>query len=168
MVRKNGWKRMPVLLKIVWIFLLIGVVFSIPAVFTAATAGYQICGMNVYGLWAANLMFLVNLLLPIFLLIAMIKRYAWTWIYGVALYLFMIINGLLTIKIIDQLVQVVLNQMPEAYLDVLPNVEGIAHASIVAGIIWGALIDGFFLVVFIIKRKYFAKPKDAALPGINQ
>lgn len=167
---KKGWAPLPVMLKIIWILLLIGVVFSIPALFTASAAGYTLFGKTVYGLWAANLMFLVNLLLPIFLIIAMMKRYTWTWIYGVGLYLVMIANELLMLSTISEVVSVVLNELPEEYFDILPNIPEIVHASVVAGIIFGALTDLFFLLVFVLTRKYFSHPEDkrsADLPEGN-
>lgn len=161
MEHHSGWKPLPVILKVIWIILLIGVVFSVPAVFSARTSGYPIFGLNVFGYWAAVLMFLVNLLLPVWLIIAMLKRYSWTWIYAVAFYLFIIINELMGIGALDQFVQVVLSELPEMYFDMIPDIQPLVWYSALAGIIMGALVDVFFMLMFIIKRKYFMQKQGS-------
>jgi len=166
MERHTGWKPLPILLKIIWVLLLVGVVFSIPALFTAPAAGYSLFGYNVFGLWAANLMFLVNVIMPVLLIIAMMKRYSWTWIYGCGLYLFMILNELFMLKGLDQMVDLILAGLPEEYFEIVPDIRGLVYGSAIAGVIIGVLADVFFMLMFFIKRNYFIR-KDTDLSMQN-
>jgi|WetSurMetagenome_2_1015567.scaffolds.fasta_scaffold178867_2 drug/metabolite transporter (DMT)-like permease len=163
MEHQHGWKPMPVLLKIIWILLLIGAFFALFSVFTAPKSGYQFFGTTVYGLWAANSMFIVNILIPVILLIAMFKRYKWTWILGMIVYAFMIINEGFTFMDIDNTVNQLMVSFPEEFMDKVPDLQQIFYLSVVAGIILGLLIDLFFLIVFIIKRKYFTNIEQTPL-----
>lgn len=155
MERKHGWKPLPVILKIIWILLLIGAFFSLFSVFTAPQSGYSLFGQTIYGLWAANSMFIVNILLPVVLLIAMFNRYRWTWIYGAVLYLLLIINESFIFKGMDATINQIMSQFPEEYFELVPNMPQIMKLSFIVGTIIGLLIDVFFMVMFIMKRKYF-------------
>jgi hypothetical protein len=155
MNRPTGWKPLPIVLKIIWILLLIGAVSSIMGVFSAPKVGFTFLGFDLYGKWAANAMFFSSILLPVLLLIAMMRRFRWTWIYGVGMYVLVIVNGLMSIKTLDKTVEIFMQLLPDFYLELVPDIYSVVYNSAIAGVILGALIDVFFLVMFIIKRKYF-------------
>jgi hypothetical protein len=160
MERPTGWKSLPVILKIIWILLLLGAAFSILGVFTASKEGFMVMGRNMYGLWAANTMFAVNILAPVILLVAMIKRYFWTWIWGVILYVFIIVNEFFMFGNIRDTVEKVISQLPEQYFEMVPDIYSIGYYSVILGMVFGIMTDLFFLIVFIVKRKYFARSAE--------
>lgn len=154
MERTMGWKPLPLVLKIIWVLQLLGVTFSISAVFSAASVGFTIFGITVYGLWAANLMFLFNLVLPVVLLTAMWRRLHWTWIFGLGLYVLTLINELFIFHDFGQTVLLISEGLPESYRS-LPGFLGLVEGSLTVGVILGAALDIFFGVMFIVKRSYF-------------
>lgn len=162
MERQTGWRPLPVVLKILLILLIIGTVVSLFGVFSAHK-GYTLLGRNIYGLWAANSMFFVNLLFPIILIVAMIRRFRWAWIFGFLLHLFGIINTLLSINVIDELVRQMMTAFPPEILDTLPDPHRLIYSSAIAGVLLGVAIDAFFMLVFLLKRKYFTA-KEPQLP----
>ncbi len=165
MERAAGWKPMPIVFKIIWILLVIGFCFSLVGVFSAAQ-GYTFMGINLYGKWATNTMFFVNLVLPIVLIIAMIRRFKWTWIYAIFAHLFFVVNGLLGIKVLDSIVTQVMATFPPELLDTMSDPKSLFYGSALTGVILGALVDTFFMLMFIIKRKYFMAA--AELPPMQQ
>jgi hypothetical protein len=155
MERSHGWKPMPVILKVIWILLLLGAVLSIVSVFTASKEGFVILGKTIYGLWAANSMFALNILAPVILVIAMYKRYRWAWIWGVMLYLFIIVNEVMMLGHVREMVEPILAEFPDELFELVPDMYQLVYMSAMAGIVLGLLIDLFIMIVFIVKRKYF-------------
>lgn len=149
---------MPVVFKIIWILLLIGTFFSLFGVFAAAKQGYMVLGQQLYGLWGANTMFAVSILFPVILLVAMYKRLSWAWIWGVILYLFMCVNELLMIGHLTETVDLIMAELPDFYYEMVPDLWQLVYYSAIAGVILGVLVNLFFILAFIIKRRYFRVP----------
>lgn len=159
-----GWKPLPLIFKIIWVLQLVGVSFSISAVFSAAAVGFTVFGFTVYGLWAANLMFLFNLVLPVILLTSMWRRLAWAWKYGLGLYLLTLINELFIFHNFGRTVLMVAEGLPDTYQS-MPNIMSLVEASLIVGVILGAALDVFFGIMFIVKRQYFTASEQVTPPA---
>jgi hypothetical protein len=154
----HGWKPMPVILKIIWILTLVGAVLSILVIFSVYNSGFEIMGFTVYGLWAVNMQFFLELAIPVLILVAMIKRWKWAWILGAGYFLFFAVNAIAGINELDLKLNMALAEMPE-----LPEVPGmdeermhsLLYWSAVTGLILGAVVDLLCMLAFILKRNYF-------------
>jgi len=152
---------MPVIFKIIWLVTLFNVLTSVMGVFSAPDNGFLIMGRNIYGLWAANLMFIINILVPVILLVGMYRRKRWTVAWGVLLCIYMIVNESLAFRNIPEMTAQILEELSSGFFDTVPGKEKLIHSTVIASLIFGIAVDIFFLVSFIVKRNYFfQKPVD--------
>jgi hypothetical protein len=160
MHREHGWKPLPVLLKIIWIYTLFKTVSAVFMVFSVYGLGMEFFGVKVFGLLAVNLAFFSSLVLPVVLLIAMINRYRWAWLVGVIYYLFMAVNEAFGFAFINETHALLMSQMTKVFqmlhMDQYEN-SSVVYLSLVTSLILVSLVFLAIGIVFIVKRKYFTK-----------
>jgi hypothetical protein len=164
----HGWKPLPVLLKIIWIFTLLGAFFAIFLIFSVYGKGFELFGIPIYGIIAVNLEFFLDMALPVLLLVAMIMRYRWTWILGTVYFIFFAVNALFGLSGLEEKLAAAMAEMPE--MPVVPGMDPadfneIMYWSSFAGLILGSVIDAAIALAFILKRKYFIAPVPLQPPA---
>jgi hypothetical protein len=153
-----GWKKLPVILKIIWIYLAITTLSSLLGLFQAPIKQVDFLGYQLHGLWAANVMFIFNIIIPVLLLIAMFARRKSAWLLGLLFFIFVCADSLFSIREAPEMAKAVMAQMPPELLDKVPF-DPMAMIIRIARIelVFIAIMNLFFAVMFFVKRKYFTQ-----------
>ena len=104
MKSKNGWKNIPLGFKFLFVFICLGLAFTPFTLLGIVTTGTSFFGIMVHGVMALLIGIILSIIAPVILLVALLKKYNWTWKYGVAVYTFGTINTLGTLLNLDALV----------------------------------------------------------------
>jgi hypothetical protein len=151
-----GWKPMPVILKVIWVMLLIGAIFSIFSVIGAFDAGFDLPGIHLERMMAVNVAFVMNMVLPVLLLIAMFRRHRGTVAFAVIYFLFFVVNSLFVLQQIDAKIEMVLSQMPEMGEELSDEYMYLmARYTIIFTALFSAAFNLAILIIFLVKRNYF-------------
>lgn len=156
-----GWKPMPVILKVIWVILIVSASFSIFSVMGAFDAGYDLPGLHLERMAAVNVAFLLNMVLPVLLIIAMYRRHRGTVAFAIVYFLFFVVNSLFVLQNIDSKIELVLSQMPELSEELSDEyLYMVSYWTIVFTAIFGAAFNLAILIIFLLKRNYFIERKD--------
>jgi len=155
----NGWKPLPVILKIIYVILMFRVFFSFFSLSPSFDQGFDFFGFTLYGLIAINIVFIFKVLLPLVILLCMHKRYMHTWLIAVAYFLVSSLSVLFNLMNTSAMLARALEQMPE--LIQIP--QGISEdefstmlkIAFALSIIFSALFELAIMILFFVKRKYF-------------
>ncbi|HOV10565.1 MAG TPA: hypothetical protein PLT47_08460 [Bacteroidales bacterium] len=155
----NGWKPLPVILKIIYVILMFRVFFSFFSLSPSFDQGFDFFGFTLYGLIAINIVFIFKVLLPLVILLCMHKRYMHTWLIAVAYFLVSSLSVLFNLMNTSAMLARALEQMPELFQipqgiseDEFSTMLKIAFAL---SIIFSALFELAIMILFFVKRKYF-------------
>lgn len=162
-MNEAGWKPMPVLLKIIWVLTLLGALLTLLVIFSVYNSGLEIFGVQVYGMTAVNIEFFLDIVFPVILLVAMIKRSWWAWILGLIYYAFCTVNHVFGLVDFRQKLDMTLSEMQH-----LPQIQGMSdddiyrliYWSAFAGVLFNLVFNAAVAVIFFIKRKYFALNRE--------
>jgi hypothetical protein len=161
----KGWKPMPVILKVIWVILVISSFFSIFTVIGTYDAGYDLLGMHLERIMAVNAAFILNMVLPVLLIIAMYQRHKATTLFAIIYFLFFIVNGLFILQNIDAKIELVLAQMPEMGEELSDAyIYSVAYWTIILTALFSAAFNLAILIIFFIKRNYFIAQDIANTP----
>ena len=156
---KKGWKPLPTLLKVLFVYGILGLVlgaFSIPGALSIdgalQTGGVSIFGLYIPGDWAAVTFFISSLVGSIVLLLAMWNRSTWAWKYGCAYFGFFILNGLLGLRNISEVLDARLASEP---LAAEPFFSQFMYLSAFIGTLSATAINVMFGIVLFKNRSYF-------------
>jgi hypothetical protein len=162
----KGWKPMPVILKIIWIILIVQTFFSVLTIASVYGNGFDFMGNSFSDKWALNVFFIIKLAFPIVLILGMHQRYNWIWVFAIAYFLILVVDGFANLSIMNVLQNKILEQMPE-------TPEGISEEMylqmirmiLIISLVAGSLFNLAILILFAVKRKYFALSHDAQPPS---
>ena len=169
MQMETGWKPMPVIIKIFWIIMIVDAFFAIFSIFSVYSAGFDLVGIPFYGLPAVNIVFFLNLVLPILLIIGIYKRYRFVWIAIAVYFVFVAVNSLMTIPLIDTKIA----QFAEGMSDTIGQMgEALFYQTMHLAILFSLILSaGFNLaitIIFLVKRNYFMKAKEISETNNDQ
>ena len=170
---ETGWKPMPVIIKIIWIIMIVNASLSLFTLISVYSQGTDLVGITFYGLTAVNLVFVINLLLPVLLIVGIYKRFKYIWAAVVVYFVFIAVDALLSIPLIGSKVTMLAEQQGESIEKLGEELfYKIAHFTLLIMIIMGAAFNMAIAIIFFIKRKYFINPpvamdlnKDMQLPS---
>ena len=156
-MKETGWNPLPTSLKVITIFLGIGILSSVYSLFSGSSFGYSLLGFYISGITGLLLIILINILGVLLFLRGIWKRNSWTWKYGISMFSFFIVNGLLSVRTIPQIIKAI-NIIPSQQgipLETVPLIEPLLTVGITIGLIVGTIINIIFLILLYKKRSYF-------------
>ncbi len=149
MSKENGWKPMPLALKIIFVFIAIGVLFSAPALFAAGVTGYSVLGFFLSGI-PATLAALFFVALSAVILYGMWTRATWAGTMAIAYYSYFALNTLLSIPSAKKIIETSLEGTKT-----VAGVTEVMNASLYTGIAIGVLLNLVIIAFFVKHRAYF-------------
>lgn len=175
MKQSTGWKPLPILLKALFVILILQVIFSLFNLVKIPQFGYNpipqisyhLLGFKIYGIFGLTAVILLDVIGKSTLLVAVWRRFTWAWKYGVAYFVFLIVNNAFLILPSKELP--VLRQLLELPEQVKLNTgqgilaEVVAISVVVVIIVVIILVatarafglDAVLLFIIYRKRKYF-------------
>lgn len=155
----NGWKPLPVILKIIYVILVFRVFFSFLSLSPSFDKGFDFFGFTLYGLIAINIVFIFKVLLPLVILVCMHKRYVHTWLIAVVYFLVSSLSVFFNLMNTSAMLSRALEQMPEIFQvpQGISEDEFTTMLKIAFGfsIVLSALFELVIMIIFYVKRKYF-------------
>ena len=159
---ETGWKPMPVIIKIVWIIMIVGASLSLFTLISAYSQGTDLVGIAFYGLTAVNLVFVINLLLPVLLIVGIYKRFKFIWAAVVVYFVLIAVDALFSIPLIDNKVMLLAEQQSDSIEELGEEMFfTIGRAVMLFMIVMGTAFNIAIAIIFYIKRKYFMNPSVA-------
>ena len=159
---ETGWKPMPVIIKIVWIIMIVGASLSLFTLISAYSQGTDLVGITFYGLTAVNLVFVINLLLPVLLIVGIYKRFKFIWAAVVVYFVLIAVDALFSIPLIDNKVMLLAEQQSDSIEELGEEMFfTIGRAVMLFMIVMGTAFNIAIAIIFYIKRKYFMNPSVA-------
>lgn len=170
---ETGWKPMPVIVKIIWIIMIVGASLSLFTLLSVYSQGTDLVGITFYGLTAVNLVFVINLLLPVLLIVGIYKRFKYIWAAVVVYFVLIAVDALFSIPLIDNKVMMLAEQQSDSIEEIGEEMfYTIGRAVMLIMIVMGAAFNLAIAIIFYLKRKYFMNPpiildinKDSELPS---
>jgi hypothetical protein len=150
---ENGWKPMPVVLKVIFVLEAIGLFLSCVSVTSSYQVGFDYFGQHLEGITAVNIFFLTNIVLPVTLLVGFWMRQKWGFLFGALYFFYCSISTLFGYLNIDKAIAVVKTQMT-------PNplvTDEMFYASAIIGILIGFSFNIACMILIIVKRKFFTE-----------
>ena len=159
---ETGWKPMPVIIKIVWIIMIVGASLSLFTLIGVYSQGTDLVGITFYGLTAVNLVFVINLLLPVLLIVGIYKRFKFIWAAVVVYFILIAVDALFSIPLIDNKVMMLAEQQSDSIEELGEEMFfTIGRAVMLFMIVMGTAFNIAIAIIFYIKRKYFMNPSVA-------
>lgn len=155
----KGWKPLPVVLKIIFIILVFRSFLAVFSLSPSYNNGYEFFVWTLYGLYAINGVFILNLLLPLILLVGMFQRYSKIWIVGVIYFFIFTLSTLFSLANTTEMLGKIIGQMPEMFQ--LPagmdenDFQKLLSITLSLSIIFTAAFNLTMMIFFAVKRKYF-------------
>ena len=156
----NGWKPLPVILKIIFVILVTRVFLSVFSLSPSFNKGFDFFGYTLYGLYAVNTVFIFKVLLPLTILICMYQRFRHTWLVAVICFFVMSMSIFFTLTNSAGMLERVLEQMPgmfEIPAGISENdFQKMLVLSLKVSVVFSALFELAIMAIFLVKRKYFS------------
>lgn len=142
---ERGWKPLPVILKVVFVLLLITIVTAFARMPDVLKNGTSLFTFKILGLGGLVIMLLLQVFLPLLLMAMMLKRYRFTWLVALFIFLFSICNSMLSLM------------SPELYIHNITSSENMnsGKQSFQTAAIVNLVLNFVLLLIFILKIKYF-------------
>jgi hypothetical protein len=157
----KGWKPLPVILKIIFVILTFRVFNSFFSLSFSFEQGFDFFGFTFYGLYAVNVFTVFKILVPIIILFEMFQRNSYTWIVAAIYFFLFSISTLLSLMNMTDMVERIMEQMPEMF-QVPPGLDENDYLAIIKiaftfSIVFSAAFELAIMIIFIVKRKYFSE-----------
>lgn len=154
--RETGWKPLPLSIKVIFVFLCIGLVSQLNSLFSVYQYGYGFFGVYAHGVMAVLLAVLFPLAAQFFLVLGIWKRESWVSWYGWLFYLVLILFSLLSLINLDSLVAAISEKLVQHGGEALPGGFSVFFFWILFVIVlFSCLIDVVFGIFLFRARKYF-------------
>lgn len=141
---------MPASLKVLFIFLCIGLGVSLITLPLVWKTGYFLFGFHLIDLWSVLTTFFLGVVAVVLFLVVLLKRLSWAWLYGLGYFIFniaLILSSIFTLEH-QLLAQPDFSQLPQV-------AQSMASAITLVGFILSIGVQVTFLVFIILRRRYF-------------
>jgi hypothetical protein len=157
MGKEKGFKPLPSMLRLLFYFVLFQLLFSILYLALDLKFYYPLFGFPIYGLFAFIIICIVNVGGPVALLFALLRRYKWTWRFGIGYFAIHILNPLMGVIALNDTVNYLSSRFPSFF----SGTSGIDHAFVLLFSVMIALIHLVFLIIIYRNRSYFTRTQTA-------
>ena len=160
---ENGWKPLPVVLKVIFALEATGLFLSCISVTSVFQVGFDYFGLHLEGVTAVNIFFIANIVLPVTFLLGFWIRQKWGLFFGVGYFIYCGISVLFGYLNIDKTIALVKPQMASNPL----ATDEMFYAAALIGILLGFSFNIACMILIIVKRKYFLEDikTDDELPS---
>ena len=156
-LRESGFKPMPTVLKVLFIFICIGLAGSVISLSSVNAKGVFMFGYGITGTvaWLISIFWIAVMVV---LLTSWWNRSAWAWWYGIAYFIVSLINNIIMVFSIDRLLAFSLDKMPS-----IPEISNpqlfysLMHSIMIFAFVIALIITIVFIVLFYRTRDYFDK-----------
>lgn len=155
MSQKTGWEPMPTALKIVFVYLAIGAVFSLLSLTSVGQVGYVFFGFPLTGGVATILSLLISTIGVVAILVGVWQRQSWAGYLGAGYFGYFILNSLLSIPYLQATIDQALDTV--AVPEGMPEMNSVVYAGAYTGLVIGIAVNVVLLVIFLKHLKYFKK-----------
>ena len=145
-VLKDGWKPMPLSIKVLFILYLLGIIFMLFGIGSVEKMGTSFFGANIAGI-AGMLIYVIVLLLNVLLLYAIWRRYYWGWIYGMVLFAFGLIDTIFSLIFINNAVASSIQGSPAPRM--------LVTIILVTSLVIGIVLELVLMWLFYRNKDYF-------------